>query len=270
MKLKLIGLASLSLFLVACGQSSNADGQVIRLASSPGPYSEFFLDYIAPELENQGYQVKNITFTDLRAADVGMAEGEADLNVDQHSLYLDNFNQESQANLQKLGPIPTVPTAIYPANKADLAGLADGDRIGIPDDPSNLTRALLLLEKAGIISIKTGANLAQLSLEDVEAVGAQVELLAMQSATIPRTLPDLEFAVIPGSIAYDADLDFNRALAYETVEDKFFLQAVVAPDQVDQDWTHAVMEIYQSPVIKDKVAELNQSSGQAYWVLPEK
>ena len=65
----------------------------IRLASSPGPYSDLFLKGVKPILEKEGYKVKNQSFSDLSLADVAINNGEANLNVDQHTAYMDNFNK---------------------------------------------------------------------------------------------------------------------------------------------------------------------------------
>ncbi|RPA56785.1 hypothetical protein EF384_08820 [Aerococcus agrisoli] len=267
LKLAVLGIGAS--VLAACG-ASESESTVIRVATSPGPYSELFLEEVAPILEEEGYAIEQIEFTDLRSADVALQEGSADLNVDQHSLYLANFNEEAGAELTAVTAIPTVPAGLFPGTKDDLGAVAEGDRVGIPDDPSNYTRALLILQKAGWITLAEDADTSSLTEEDIAENNAGIEIVAMQSATIPRTLSDLAYAVIPGSIAYDADVDFSTILLEEDVLPDLFLQAVVAnPDLAEEAWVEDLVTIYQSDDLKAKIEETNAESNETYWVLPE-
>jgi len=140
-KLLFIGIISLFVFLfAACGNNdndTNQDKKNIIVGTSPGPYSELFLDAIKPILEDQGYTVEDQDFTGLLLADVALAEGAVDVNVDQHTAYMNNFNEEKDANLTSITPIPTVPAGIFPGRKSSLDDIEEGDVIGIPQDPSN-------------------------------------------------------------------------------------------------------------------------------------
>lgn len=264
------GLFSLSTLVLGACASENSGEATIRVATSPGPYSVLFLDQVAPKLEEEGYTVEEIEFTDLRSANVGLQEGSADLNVDQHSLYLENFNQEAGADLTAVTPVPTVPTGLFPGTKDDLTAVSSGDRVGIPDDPSNYTRALLVLEKAGWITFNDDANLEKLTVDDIAENIKGIDIIPMQSATIPRTLEDLAYAIIPGSIAYDAGVDFSTMLLAEDVREDLLLQAVVSdPETAEADWVQAVVNIYHSDEFKAQIEEINHNSDETYWILPD-
>ena len=125
----------------------------ITIGTSPGPYSELFMDGIVPILEDQGYTVTETVFTEVRQVDVALQEGAIDVNVDQHLAYMNNFNKEANAELVAITPIPTVPTGIHSATKGSIDEVVDGDIIAIPDDASNTARALLVLQKAGWIKL---------------------------------------------------------------------------------------------------------------------
>lgn len=265
-----LGLLGLSATVLAACSSDSSEETTIRVATSPGPYSELFLDQVAPKLEEEGYTVQEIEFTDLRSADVALQEGSADLNVDQHSLYLANFNEEAGAELTAVTPVPTVPTGLFPGTKDDLAAVSSGDRVGIPDDPSNYTRALLVLRKAGWIKFSEDANLENLTVDDISENTAGIEIVPMQSASIPRTLEDLAYAIIPGSIAYDAGVDFSTMLLAEDVREDLLLQAVVStPEIAEEDWVQAVVDIYNSDDFQSQIEEINNSSDETYWIIPD-
>lgn len=268
LKFTLLGL--FGSVLAACSAGATDEGTTIRVATSPGPYSELFLEEVAPILEEKGYAIEEIEFTDLRSADVALQEGSADLNVDQHSLYLENFNEEASADLTAVTAIPTVPAGLFPGTKNDLSKVAEGDKVGIPDDPSNYTRALLILQKAGWISLAEGADTSNLTEADIAENHVGIEIVPMQSATIPRTLADLSYAIIPGSIAYDADVDFSTILLEEDVLPQLFLQAVVSdPETADEAWVKDLVTIYQSDELQETIEQINEESNETYWVLPE-
>jgi len=265
-----LGLLALSVTVLAACSSDGSEETTIRVATSPGPYSELFLDQVAPKLEEEGYTVEEIEFTDLRSADVALQEGSADLNVDQHALYLANFNEEAGAELTAVTPVPTVPTGLFPGTKDDLAAVSSGDRVGIPDDPSNYTRALLVLEKAGWITLNEDANLESLTVDDIAENTSGIEIVPMQSAVIPRTLEDLAYAIIPGSIAYDAGVDFSTMLLAEDVRKDLLLQAVVSkPETAEEEWVQAVIDIYNSGEFQSQIKEINQNSDETYWIIPD-
>jgi len=265
-----LGLLGLSAMVLAACSSDSSEDTTIRVATSPGPYSELFIDQVAPKLEEEGYTVEEIEFTDLRSADVALQEGSADLNVDQHSLYLANFNEEAGAELTAVTPVPTVPTGLFPGTKDDLAAVSNGDRVGIPDDPSNYTRALLVLRKAGWIKFSEDANLESLTVDDISENTAGIEIVPMQSASIPRTLEDLAYAIIPGSIAYDAGVDFSTMLLAEDVREDLLLQAVVStPETAEEEWVQAVVDIYNSDELQSQIEEINKDSDETYWIIPD-
>lgn len=276
-KFKTAVLAVLALLtLGACGsnqasqnEAAAEDSQDIRLSTSPGPYSDLFLDVVKPILEEDGYKVETVEFTDLREADVALEEKAADLNIEQHTLYMENFNEEKDAHLTNIQPLPTVPMAIFPGQKDSFDSLEAGDQIGVPDDPSNLSRALLLLEKEGLITLDPNADKANLNVEHITENPKNLKIEVISSPNLARTTPDLALAAIPGSRAFDAGIDFQTALAYEDVAPEFMLQLVVREEDKDKDWVKAVSKAYKSDQVKDAVEKINQESSQAYWILPE-
>src|SRR5690625_6847099 len=79
-------------------------------------------------LEDEGYTIEDIDFTELLLADVALTEGSVDVNVDQHTAYMENYNEEKGANLTKITPVPTVPAGIFPGRKDSLDDIEAGDR----------------------------------------------------------------------------------------------------------------------------------------------
>src|SRR5699024_161332 len=181
-KLLLISLIGL---LAACGSAkatSDTDKKEIIVGTSPGPYSELFIDAIIPILEDEGYAVETQTFSELLQADVALQEGAIDVNVDQHTAYYTNFNEERDAQLIGITPIPTVATGIYGGRKDSLDDLADGDIIAIPQDPSNAARAYALLEKAEIISTEEDVDFMDVTKDKIATYHVDVDIKEIDSA----------------------------------------------------------------------------------------
>ncbi|WP_435384288.1 MetQ/NlpA family ABC transporter substrate-binding protein [Corynebacterium faecale] len=261
-----IGAAALAFSLVACGSDSEGDGDVIKVGTSPGPYSELFKDGIDPILTEQGYTLEYTNFSDLQQADTAVAEGSVDLNVDQHTAYMEVFNRERDANLASLVEIPTVPAKLYSERHGSLEDVAEGQTVGIPLDASNQSRAYNILVDAGWITLNEGHDPIQITQNDIAENPFNLDIMPMDSATIPRSLQDLDWGVIPGSISYSSGVDPELALIDEELRPELILVAVTTEDKADSEWAQAVIDAYQS---EEFGAFIDEENSNNYWFVPE-
>ncbi|GKV64052.1 MULTISPECIES: MetQ/NlpA family ABC transporter substrate-binding protein [unclassified Sporosarcina] len=262
-------LAVFVLALAGCGKDDNADDAdktEIKVGTSPGPYSLLFLDAVKPILEEEGYTIKQVEFNDLLQADVALADGGIDLNVDQHTAYLENFNENKKADLTSITPIPTVPAGLFPGKKTSLDDIKEGDTIGIPNDPSNAARAYAILQKAEIIKLKDGVEPIKATAADIEENPHGVKIVEMDSAQIPRSLSDLEYGVVPGSIVFASNMDPSTKLVSEDVEDHLVLVATTTEKHKDSQWAKDVAAAYKSDEFKEYLKEHNKDD---YWFVPK-
>lgn len=262
----LTATAVLSLSLVSCSSDSDDDASTIRVGTSPGPYSELFKDGIDPILTKEGYTIEYTNFSDLQQADVAVDEGSVDLNVDQHTAYMNVFNRERGTHLASLVEIPTVPASLYSEKHQSVDDVADGQSVAIPMDASNQSRAYNILVKAGWITLKEGTDPVQVTENDIDSNPHNLTIIPMDSATIPRSLPDVDWGVIPGSISFSSGVDSELSLLQEDLRDELILVAVTREDSVDSDWANAVIEAYKSEEFADFLAEENSNG---YWFIPE-
>lgn len=261
-----IGAAALAFSLVACGSDSEGDANVIKVGTSPGPYSELFKDGIDPILTEQGYTLEYTNFSDLQQADIAVAEGSVDLNVDQHTAYMEVFNRERDASLASLVEIPTVPAKLYSERHGSLEDVAEGQTVGIPLDASNQSRAYNILVDAGWITLNEGHDPIQITANDIAENPFNLEIMPMDSATIPRSLQDLDWGVIPGSISYSSGVDPELALIDEELRPELILVAVTTEDKAESEWAQAVIDAYQSDEFGAFIDEENSND---YWFVPE-
>ncbi|MGO1949785.1 MAG: MetQ/NlpA family ABC transporter substrate-binding protein [Mycobacteriaceae bacterium] len=264
-----IGVAgALVLTTAACmgGDDGGDDDDTIRVATSPGPYSELFREGVTPILEEQGYEVTFDDFTELQQADIALSEGSADLNVDQHTAYMDNFNSESGGDLGSIVPIPTVPAGLFSSQHTDLGEIEDGQTVSIPEDPANTSRAYRLLVKAGWLTLKDGTDETAVTAEDIEDNPHDLDIQLVDSAFISRAIDDVDWAVIPGSMSYSSGIDTDLQLLQEDLLPDLELVAVTQQDQVGSDWAEDVKDAYLSDEFAEYLASRDEDD---YWVVPE-
>lgn len=268
-----IFLTTVMLGLSGCGDDSGGDSggdssaeDTIRVGTSPGPYSELFEEVIGPILEDEGYTLEHTSFSELQQADVAMDEGSIDLNVDQHTAYMDVFNEETGAELTSVTEVPTVPAGLFSSTHEDLDEVADGHTVGIPQDASNQSRAYNILAEAGWITLSDDADPVLVTASDIEGNPHDLDIQTMDSATIPRSLDDLDWGVIPGSISYSSGVDTDQQYFQETLRDELILVAVVREEDEDSQWAQDVAEAYSSDQFSEYMDEENEND---YWFIPE-
>ncbi|MFD1671657.1 MetQ/NlpA family ABC transporter substrate-binding protein [Agrilactobacillus yilanensis] len=259
-------LGFLSVHLLTPQPVLAASDKVIRLATSPGPYSDLFLKGVKPILEKEGYTVKSQSFSDLNHADLALDQGDADLNVEQHTAWLKNFNSQKKANFVALTTIPTVPAGIFPGTSNSLKAVKNGDKVAIPNDPSNRSRAYQLLQQAKLITLKKGLKTTSVvTQKDIAKNPHHLKFVEMNSSQIPRSLQDVNYAVLPGSISYSAKISAKKSLKQEKLLNQYLLVATVNKADAKKPWAKAVKKAYRSKTFINYVKKHNQ---QGYWYIP--
>ncbi|MCQ2596020.1 MAG: MetQ/NlpA family ABC transporter substrate-binding protein [Treponemataceae bacterium] len=200
--------ALLSLSVAFAGGKKEADSSVLTVGATPEPHAEM-LNLVAADLAAQGITLKVVEFTDYVTPNVSVESGEIDANFFQHIPYMDSFNEERNYHLVNAGGIHIEPIALYSKKVKSLASIADGATIAIPNDPTNEGRALLLLQSAGLISLKADAGLTATPL-DVVANSKKLKFVEIEAASLPRVLSDVDLAVINGNYAIPAGLVATR------------------------------------------------------------
>ena len=204
------------LSLAACGGNSDDAAKTIKVGATPAPHAEI-LEVIKEELAKEGWTLEIVEFNDYVQPNQALEDGELDANYFQHVLYLNQFNDEYGTHLVNAGGIHYEPFGIYAGKTASLDALADGAKIGVPNDATNEARALLLLEQEGLIVLKEGVGLNATKSDIVENPRG-FEIVELNAELLPASLPDLDIAVINGNYAIDAGLKVSEALAIEAAD----------------------------------------------------
>jgi D-methionine transport system substrate-binding protein len=198
----------------AAESTSDLAGTTLKVAASPTPHAEI-LNVAKEILAEQGIDLEVVEFSDYVQPNLVTENGEVDANYFQHTPYLESFNEENGTHLVSVGAIHYEPFGIYPGKSNDLENIADGATIAVPNDTTNEARALQLLAAQGIITVRDGAGLTA-TVNDIEENPHNVKIEEIEAAQLPRTVADVDFAVINGNYAMEAGFSVGTdALAIE-------------------------------------------------------
>lgn len=262
--LTILGTALLSTALLAgCGStastdsSASANGDTITVAASPSPHAEI-LEVAKEVLAEQGINLDIKVFNDYVIPNTATESGEVDANYFQHTPYLNDFNEENGTHLVSVAAIHYEPFGIYAGKTASLDALADGAKVSVPNDTTNEARALLLLEAQGLIKLKDGAGLKATKLDIVENP-KNLDIQEIEAAQLPRTLSDVDLAVINGNYAIDAGLKVSDALAVEAQDSeaaKTYANVLVVKDgNQDNENIKALVSALESDKVKEFIEQ---------------
>jgi D-methionine transport system substrate-binding protein len=204
---------------------------VLRVGVTPGPAEEI-LHAAEPALARQGLHLEIITFSDYIQPNLALAGRDIDANLYQNPVFLNQFNRDHQTNFVSVTKVYLPLMAIYPGRGRSLAALNNGARIAIPNDPVNHDRALLLLEKAALLQLTHAQGPSPV---EISANPRQIQLVELDAAQLPRSLGDVDAAVINANFALDAGLNPSSGSLFAETQDSLYANvlAVNAESQSD-------------------------------------
>jgi D-methionine transport system substrate-binding protein len=245
-------LLRLSLVLfVALVAAAAAHAQTLTVAASAIPHAEI-LEFVKPQLRTEGVDLRIKVFTDYVQPNLQVEEHQLDANFFQHKPYLDAFNREHGTHLVVVpgSAVHVEPFGAYSKKIHDVAQLRDGAVIAVPNDPSNSARALLLLQKQGLIKLKDPADILATS-HDVIFNPRHLKIRELEAATLPRVLDDVDLALINTNYALAAGLAPTRdALFIEGADSPYANLVAARADNVNSSALRKLVEALRSPAAK--------------------
>jgi len=248
--LTLLLVSALSLGLLAsCGKK---DPTTIKVGATPAPHAEV-LEVAKELLAKENITLEIVEFTDYVQPNTSVEDGSIDANYFQHITYLNDFNSSNGTHLVSVADVHYEPFGLYAGKTASLDALADGAKVGVPNDATNEARALLLLEQEGLITLKDGAGINATKLDIVDNP-KNLDIVELEAAQLPLRLADLDVAVINGNYAIDAGLKMSDALAIESAEGEAATAYVnvlaVKEGSEDNEAVKALVKALQSDEVK--------------------
>lgn len=200
----------------AAETAAPAELKEVTVGASPAPHAEI-LEAAKAAMAEKGYDLKIVEYTDYVQPNLALEAGELDANYFQHQPYLTNFNDENGTKLVTAATVHYEPFGIYAGKCASLEELADGAVVAVPNDATNEARALLLLQDQGLLTLTDGVGLNATKTDVIENP-KNLTIMEIEAAQIPRSLQDVDIAVINGNYAIDAGLKVAEALAAESAD----------------------------------------------------
>ncbi|OCR23555.1 methionine ABC transporter substrate-binding protein [Pseudomonas syringae] len=243
----------LAVFAAVAALSAHAD-ETLTVAASAVPHAEI-LEFVKPTLAKEGVDLQIKVFNDYVQPNLQVAEKRMDANFFQHQPYLDEFNKGKGTDLVSVGKVHVEPFGAYSDKLKSLAELPDGANVAIPNDATNEGRALLLLAKAGLITLKDPDNILS-TPRDVLQNPKNLKFRELEAATLPRVLTQVDLALINTNFALAAKLDPTKdALIIEGAESPYANILVTRTENKDADAVKKLVAALQSPEVKAFILE---------------
>ena len=242
------------LAVVAAVAAFSAHAESLTVAATPVPHAEI-LNFVKPALAKEGVELKVKEFTDYIQPNVQVAEKRLDANFFQHQPYLDEFNKAKGTQLVSVAGVHLEPLGAYSSKYKKLDELPSGATVVIPNDATNGGRALLLLDKAGVIKLKDSKNILS-TVKDITGNDKKLKFRELEAATIPRVLTQVDLALINTNYALEAKLNPEKdALVIEGSDSPYVNILVARPDNKDADAMKKLAAALHSPEVKQFITE---------------
>lgn len=239
--------------LAAPAMAQDAAKKNLRIGATAGSNYDLLQEGIVPQLKAKGYTVKLIEFNDYVQPNLALSDGSLDANFFQHRAYFDQFTKDRKLALSAIAQGPVAPMGVYSKKFKSLNELKSGARVALPNDPSNLARALLVLQNAGLIKIKADVNPARVSELDLAENPHKLKFLPLDAAHLPRALEDADFVVVNGNFAISSGLKLQEAVVLEKTPDQYLNVVAVKTGNETTQWAKDLAEAYRSPAFKQVV-----------------
>jgi len=244
----------LTALAVVAAFSSAAQADTLRVAASAVPHAEI-LNFVKPALAKEGVELDVKVFTDYVQPNVQVAEKRLDANFFQHQPYLDEFNKSRGTSLVSVGGVHVEPFGAYSSKIKDLKELPQGANVVIPNDATNGGRALLLLQKAGVITLKDPTNILS-TPKDIAENPKGIKVRELEAATLPRVLTQVDLALINTNYALEAKLNPTEdALAIEGSDSPYVNILVTREDNKDSPAVQKLVKALHSDEVKAFILE---------------
>ncbi|MBD1568354.1 MULTISPECIES: methionine ABC transporter substrate-binding lipoprotein MetQ [Aliivibrio] len=238
------GLAS-TLILTGCGQEE-AKTNSIKVGVVAGAEAQVAEVAAKVAKEQYGLDVELVIFTDYVTPNAALEDGSIDLNAFQHKPYLDQQIADRGYKFEIAGSYFIYPIAGYSKQITSVDQIKDGDRVAVPNDPTNLGRSLLLLQQQGLITLREDAGLTA-TVRDITTNPKNIKIVELDAAQLPRSLDDVTLSIINNTYASNLDLTPEKdGILVENKESPYVNLIVARNDNVNSENVKTFVKAYQS------------------------
>lgn len=244
---------------------SMAAAEPLKIGVVPGAYGDA-VEVAAAEAKAQGFDVEPIEFSDWTTPNVALASGDIDLNFFQHVPFMTNAEKQGGYDLHAVAPGILANLGLYSLKHKSFDEIPDGGSVAIANDPVNQGRGLLLLQKAGLITLKDGVGFLG-TVDDITANPRHLKFTEVEGPQLVRITGDVDLAQgYPHFIVAAGTFDPTSALLYSGIEDRqFAVNFVSREDNKDDPRIARFIALFQqSPAVKAQIHKSFASSDKLY------
>lgn len=221
----------------------------IKVGAALVPHSEI-LKFVQPKLKEKGINLEIANIDDEGQLNPALNDKQIDANYFQHVPYLESISKEKGYNFAVAGKVHVEPIGFYSQKLKSIDEIKDGSKIGIPNNPSNEYRALVLLQSKGLIKLKAGIENYSATPKDIVENPKNLKFIEADAAQLPRSLPDLDGAIINTNIVLEAKLDPKSALFREDANSPYANIVVVRKGDETRPEIKTLVEVLNSEDVK--------------------
>ncbi len=245
-------LVALTLSLLSVAGAAHAEK--LTIAATQVPHAEI-LEFVKPQLAKEGVDLDIKVFSDYVQPNMQLADKQVDANFFQHKPYMEAFNRDRKTSLVSIGAVHLEPFGGYSKKIKNLQQLQIGATVAIPNDPSNSGRALLLLQKQGLIKLADPNNIVATPV-DITSNPRKLKFRELEAAMLPRALDDVDLALINTNYALEAGMVPTRDAIFIEGADSPYANLVVArQDNKDAPVLKKLMQALHTPAVKRFILE---------------
>ncbi|BFO54891.1 MetQ/NlpA family ABC transporter substrate-binding protein [Acidovorax sacchari] len=250
-----------ALALAALAVSAHAADTVLKVAASAVPHAEI-LNFVKPQLKAQGVDLQVREFSDYIQPNAAVEDRQLDANFFQHQPYLDSYNKDRKSSIVAVpdGKVHVEPFGAYSKKIKSVSELKDGATIAIPNDPSNAGRALILLQKQGLITLKDPKNITATPI-DIARNPKKLKFRELEAALLPRALQDVDLALINTNYAIEAKLNPTKDALFIEGSDSPYANLIAArSDRANDPAIAKLVKALHTPEVKKFIQDKYQGA----------
>jgi D-methionine transport system substrate-binding protein len=261
--------------ITACGSNASNEGEAkdsaveskdIKIGATAGPYSDMAKKALKPGLEELGYTVEIVEFSDYIQPNKALDNGDIQANLFQHTIYLENFEKENNMDLTALINVPTAPMGIYSNVYKSIDEVKEGSTVTLPNDPTNAARALNTLRDAGLITIAKDADPLTVSEKDVDENKKNLKFQPIEAGQLPRSVESADLAAVPGNFALAAKMNLLDALTLEDMSDSYRNVVAISAKNNDSQFAKDLKAVVESEDFEKVIDEEFKGFGKPAWM----
>lgn len=260
-----IALASVGLVagLAACGSSGASDDPdaPLKVAVNPVPHGDI-LKYVKDNLAAKaGLKLDIVTFDDYQQPNTALKEKQVTANYFQHVPFMEEYEKKAGTKLTFVAPVHLEPLGLYSSKVKSLQAIPQNATVAVPNDPANEGRSLKLLADNGLLTLKAGAPTSATE-KDVASNPKHLKFKPLKAAQLPRSLDDVDAAVINGNYALEANLSpVKDALVAEKPEGNPYANGIVTlPENANDPRVKKLVQLLRGPEVRKYVQDKYKGS----------